>query len=163
MSADLIVVGRVERVGLPALGLKAVPAKVDTGADASSLWCSKTDLIDSQLHCVFFGPGCEFYTGEVHIFRKNDFTITRVASSFGHKEIRYKVKLPMRLKGRTIKATFTLSDRSNKLYPILIGRSTLRGKFLVDVRRGNPLKEQEKARADKLQHELNELKKDLQS
>ena len=33
-------------------------------------------------------------------------------------------------------ATFTLADRSTQVYPVLIGRATLNGKFIVDVQKG---------------------------
>jgi hypothetical protein len=47
--------------------------------------------------------------------------------------MKYRTKLSIRLKGRRIKANFGLSDRSTHNYPVLIGRKTLHGKFLVDV------------------------------
>lgn len=150
----LHVIGRAERVSLPTLGIKKVPAKVDTGADVSSIWCSQAEFKDGKLHCVFFGLGSPFYTGEVYHFSRKEFTITRVANSFGHKELRFKVKIPATIKGRTINATFTLSDRSKKLYPMLIGRATLSGKFLVDVRKGSPLTAEENKRRVKLGRQL---------
>src|SRR5579862_4111574 len=160
-AAEKSIIGRVERVSLPTLGLKNVPAKIDTGADASSIWCSKIEIVDSNLHCVFFGKGSPFYSGETVVFKKKDIDLTRVANSFGHRELRYKVKIPMEIKGRTIKATFTLTDRSTKLYPILIGRSMLRNKFIVDVSRGAPLHEEEGQRQKRLKNEMRRIKKEL--
>jgi hypothetical protein len=154
-------IGRAEKVTFPTLGIKKVPAKVDTGADASSIWCSKMRMVKGELRCVFFAPGSEFYTGESVVFKKRDTNLTRVANSFGHRELRYKVKIPMEIKGRTIKATFTLTDRSTKLYPVLIGRSMLKGKFLVDVRRGSPLHEEENVRKKRLELEMRRLRKEL--
>jgi hypothetical protein len=155
------IIGRAERVNLPSLGLKKIPAKIDTGADASSIWCSKVDIVDGELHCVFFGEESEFFTGETVVFKNKDIDLTRVANSFGHSELRYKVKIPMELKGRTIKATFTLTDRSTKLYPILIGRSLLKSKFIVDVSRGTPLHEEEGQRQKRLKKEMRRMKKEL--
>lgn len=160
-ATEKSIIGRVERVSLPTLGLKNVPAKIDTGADASSIWCSKIEIVDSHLHCVFFGKGNPFYSGEIVVFKKKDIDLTRVANSFGHRELRYKVKIPMEIKGRTIKATFTLTDRSTKLYPILIGRSMLRNKFIVDVSRGTPLHEEEDERIKRLRQEMRRIKKEL--
>jgi hypothetical protein len=48
-------------------------------------------------------------------------------------------------------ATFTLADRSSQVYPVLIGRATLRGKFIVDVQMGSPLREEEEKRSMELQ------------
>lgn len=157
----LTVIGRVERIKLPSLHLKRIPAKIDTGADASSIWCSKLEKTDNGLECVFFDKHSPFYTGEEIIFKNNEVDLTRIANSFGHKELRYKVKIPMVIKGRTIKATFTLTDRSTKLYPILIGRSTLQGKFLVDVSKGTPLHEEEGVRQKRLRRQMRRIKKEL--
>ena len=157
----LTVIGRVERVRLPSLHLKKIPAKVDTGADASSIWCSKLEKTDEGLKCVFFGKGSPFYTGDEIVFKNGEVDLTRIANSFGHKELRYKVKIPMVMKGRLIKATFTLTDRSAKLYPILIGRSTLQGKFLVDVSKGKPLHEEESERQKRLRRQMRRIKKEV--
>ncbi len=157
----LDVIGRAEKVSFPTLNIHRVISKVDTGADASSIWCSKARLSKGELHCVFFAPGSEFYTGKKIVFKKKDIELTRVANSFGHKQIRYKVKIPVEIKGRTIKATFTLTDRSTKLYPVLIGRSTLQRKFLVDVSKGTPLHEKEEARRKRLKLEMERIKKEI--
>jgi hypothetical protein len=160
-QADRTVIGRVERVSFPTLNLKRVPAKIDTGADSSSIWCSKIEMVDGDLECIFFGKGSPFYTGQRVLFKSRDIDLTRIANSFGHRELRYKVKIPIVLKNRTVKATFTLTDRSTKLYPILIGRSMLMNKFLVDVSRGTPLHEEEGARQKRLQKEMRRIKQEL--
>lgn len=151
---ELTIIGRAEKAMFPEITGKRVPVKVDTGADACSIWATATELEGDRLHVVFFGEGSQWYTGEEHVFAKKDYTMTRVANSFGHREIRYKVKLKITLKGKTIRGSFTLSNRSNKLYPVLIGRSLLRKKFLVDVSKGSALREEEKARAERLKIEL---------
>lgn len=158
MTQELTIIGRAEKADLLDLGVKGVPVKVDTGADASSIWAHAVEEKDGKLYAVFFGEDSDFYTGEQHVFANDEYTMTRVASSFGHREIRYKVKLRIRLKKRTINGTFTLSDRSQKLYPILIGRSLLAKKFLVDVSKGSPLRTAEKERASNLRKELETIK-----
>lgn len=147
-------VGRAERVALPDLQLSQVPAKVDTGADSSSIWVSQAEEKPDGLHCVFFGPGSEFYTGRTVCFEAEEYTLTRVANSFGEKEYRFKLKLRVTVKGRTVRSSFTLSDRSAKTYPILLGRRLLSGKFLVDVSAGEPLTTEERAKAERLKQEL---------
>jgi hypothetical protein len=91
----------------------------------------------------------------------DDVDLTRIANSFGHRELRYKIKIPIIVKGRRINATFTLTDRSTKLYPVLIGRSLLKNKFLVDVSRGTPLHEEENERLKRLRKEMRRIKKEL--
>jgi hypothetical protein len=81
-----------------------------------------------------------------------------VANSFGHREMRYVVKLQLKLGGKTIVGTFTLSDRSKKTYPILIGRKLLNRKFLVDVSKGSPLTDVENSKKVRLQKELEVFK-----
>lgn len=153
-TAPLTIIGRAEKAELLDLGVKNVPVKIDTGADASSIWAHATEVKEGKLHAVFFGPDSEFYDNAEHVFKATEYSMTRVANSFGQREIRYKVKLKIKIKGRTINGTFTLADRSTKLYPILIGRSLLKNKFLVDVSKGRPLREEERQRAKKLQEEL---------
>lgn len=158
--AQLTVIGRAERADLLDLGVNKVPVKIDTGADASSIWAHVVERRDDNLHVIFFDKKSAFYTGTEHVFALDEYVMTRVANSFGHHEIRYKVKLRIRIKRRIIKGTFTLSDRSKKLYPILIGRALLNRKFIVDVSKGNPLRIEEQERAYKLKADLEILKGD---
>jgi hypothetical protein len=72
--------------------------------------------------------------------------------------MRYVVKLQLKLGGKTIVGTFTLSDRSKKTYPILIGRKLLNRKFLVDVSKGSPLADVENGKKIRLQKELEVFK-----
>lgn len=160
MHDEKTIIGRAEKVSFPDLGLKQIPAKVDTGADASSIWASSVALDGTDLVCVFFGSGSSFFTGEKVRFAEGEYTLTRVASSFGHREIRYKVKLSIRIGGKLINATFTLSNRSNKTYPILIGRKLLHGKFLVDVSKGSPLVAAERDKKRQLQSDLEQIQKE---
>jgi len=154
ITKKLTVIGRAERVELPQLGLARVPAKIDTGADASSIWATGSVDSKGRLDVVFFGPDSPLYDGKIHTFSKSAYGVTRVSSSFGHREIRYKLKLKIKVNDRIINGSFTLADRSKKLYPILLGRSLLRNKFIVDVSKGRPLVAEEKARRKKLQEEL---------
>lgn len=158
MSQEMHTVGRVERVDFPVLGVSNVPAKVDTGADLSSIWSYSSRETPHGLECVFFAPDSPFYTGDTVTFAASDYSITRIANSFGTKELRYKVKLSIRIGGRKVKGTFTLSKRATKTYPVLIGRRLLHGKFVVDVSKGTPLRKLEKQRKEQLEKDLAALK-----
>jgi hypothetical protein len=136
--SNLPIVGRAEIVDIVEFDILNVPAKVDTGADNSSIWVSQVSEQPDGLSCVFFGPGSPYYSGEI-VRIGNDYSVTMIANSFGHKEVRYKVRLKIRLQDRIIRATFTLADRSLKAYPILLGRRLLHGKFLVDVSKRLPV------------------------
>jgi ribosomal protein S6--L-glutamate ligase len=157
VNKPLTVIGRAEKIDLLDFAMLNVPAKVDTGADNSAIWASSIEEKDEGLYFVLFSPDSPSYTGIVQCFTKPDYTLTRVANSFGDKELRYKVKLRIRVKGRIVRATFTLSDRSEKTYPILLGRRLLHGKFLVDVTGGEPLQEAEEQKAVTLEKDLRKL------
>lgn len=150
-----ITIGRAEKVHVLDYFNKPVVAKVDTGADISSIWASNIQEGDGVLSFCLFGPESDMYSGQVIQLSAGDYSITRVANSFGQRELRYAVKLRIKLAGRVISATFTLADRSTKTYPILLGRRLLQGKFIVDVSKGHPLREEEREKQEKLRIELN--------
>ena len=134
-------IGRSEIVRFPVLDEQKVHARIDSGARTSAIWGSAYQQ-DGVLYVTFFGSDGTPYTFD-------DFGRQAVASSNGHIDKRYTIKMPVVLKGRRILATFTIADRSSQVYPVLIGRNVLRGKFVVDVTLGKTLdlKEKEKIRA----------------
>jgi hypothetical protein len=154
MMKELTLIGRAERVDFPGLHLERIPAKIDTGADSSSIWANAQLKRDGTLEVVFFAPESPFYTGEVHTYSQDEYEVTRVSNSFGQREVRYKLWLSIVVNGRRIRGSFTLADRATKLYPILLGRRLLNGKFLVDVSQGQPLLKEERQRRHKLEKEI---------
>lgn len=149
------IIGRAENVSFPEFGLEAVPARIDTGARTAALWASNIRVEDGKLRFSFFGESSPFYTGEEVVFKTFDEQV--VASSNGIAEKRYRIKLLIKLKGRKIRSSFTLANRSTQVYPILIGRNVLLGKFLVDVKRGKAQHRAEQERIANLQEKLKEL------
>lgn len=131
-----------------------VPAKVDTGADSSSIWASDI-FVDKEghLHFTLFDKTSEYYTGE-EIIRKT-FKVASVKSASGHIQIRYRTEMLVRMGGRKIRVQFGLSNRASHKFPILIGRRTLVNKFLVNVQE----KEFERLTGDVTQSLNDELKK----
>lgn len=124
-------IGRVISVDFQKQGITSVPAKVDTGADSSSVWASNIKERAGKLSFTLFGPGSPYYTGQAITTRQ--YHIRSIKNSFGHAEFRYKVNLQVTVEGRTINASFTLANRSDNRFAVLIGRRTLRGRFLIDV------------------------------
>jgi ribosomal protein S6--L-glutamate ligase len=149
---QLTTIGRVEEVNFVDFGVTA-PAKVDTGAESSSLWASRIEEKDGVLQFCLFDESSHLFTGAVITVTKSNWSQTMVMNSFGQKEMRYKVKIKVTVAGRLIRASFTLSKRSGMVYPVLIGRRMLSGKFLVDVRAGKPNLEEEERRSSQLQQE----------
>ena len=155
---DKQIIGRVEKISFPELDIKNVHAKIDTGADLSSIWATGVHEENGVLRFKLFGKKSPFYTGKQIEFQAPHYLLTRIANSFGHREMRYVVKLQLKLGGKIIVGTFTLSDRSKKTYPILIGRKLLNRKFLVDVSKGSPLKLIEDQKKDRLKEEMEVFK-----
>jgi hypothetical protein len=149
-----ITIGRAEKVYILDYFDKPLVAKVDTGADLSSIWASNIREDNGDLTFCLLGPESPAFTGNIIHLHESEYSITRVANSFGQRELRYMVKLRIKLAGRVILVTFTLADRSSKTYPILLGRRLLQGKFVVDVSKGHPLRAEEQGRQEKLRIEL---------
>lgn len=135
-------IGSTEFVSFGLYG--GIPAKIDTGADASAVWASNIH-VDKQgvLRFTLFDKSSPFFTGRV--FKRTDFGAARVKSSNGTIQLRYRTHLTVTLGGRKIRALFYLADRSTQKFPVLIGQRTIAGKFLVDVSRESiPLRRQVK-------------------
>ena len=116
--------------------VQKVPAKIDTGADSSAVWASNICVDkDGALKFSLFGKGSPYYNGK--IFKRTDYSVVRVRSSMGQEQIRYRTHFWVKLGGRKIKMLMNLSDRSKNEFPVLIGRRSISGKFLVDVSRKN--------------------------
>lgn len=151
-------IGRAEIVLFPDLGA-TVHARIDSGARTSAIWVSEARVEEGRLGVVFFGRNHPAYTGEKYYFESYGRDI--VVSSNGHRQTRFKIKLLVRLKGRKIRASFTLADRSTQVYSVLVGRNILRGKFIVDVQRGKILAAEEKALREKKHAELEQSREGL--
>ena len=129
-QSDLSVIGSTEFVDVA--DIKRVPAKIDTGADSSSIWASHVSISkDGILHFRLFDKDSPYYTGKT--INRTDYKVAVIRNASGHEQIRYRTHLSTTIGGRRIKVLFNLSDRSNNNFPILIGRRTISGKFLVDV------------------------------
>ncbi len=133
--------GRRELVDFPAFILQGVEAKVDTGAYTSALHCTDIRLEAgpdgrSVLHGRLLDPDHPGFDGQDLSFA--DFGLRDIRSSNGEVQERYVIGAVVRLYGQEFWAEFSLSDRSDMKYPVLLGRSLLRqGRFVVDVARRN--------------------------
>lgn len=132
--------GRRELIDLPALALRGVEAKVDTGAYTSAIHCQdvrlEADLTTGQplLHVRLLDPGHPATDGRLLVFRA--FAQRDIRSSNGEVQARYVISTVVRLFGKDFETEFSLADRSDLRYPVLLGRALLRqGRFVVDVAR----------------------------
>jgi len=133
---QLTTIGSTTEIDFVGYGFSDVPAKVDTGADRSSVWVSDLELEDEELSFSFFDEGHPLYSGKRVTIKEFEKTI--IKSSTGHREQRFRAKFKIKINERTLTTYFTLSDRSKSTYPVLIGRKTIAGKFLVDVSKDEP-------------------------
>lgn len=147
------IIGRAEQVTFKDFNGQTLPGRIDTGAKTSSVWATNIREQDGLLSFALLGAGHPDYTGETH--KTHQFWKTAVASSMGNVQERYVVRLAIKMRGRKIIARFTLADRSTQVYPVLVGRNVLRGKFLVDVKIGKPDRGAEEARTAELQSHIN--------
>lgn len=119
-----------EIVSLPALNLIEIPAKIDSGARTSSLHAEVLEEInreDGRYVRFAVDWGGTRHEGEaIHV------DVRGITSSNGETRQRYVIKTPLRIGDKTFKAEISLADRSDMKFPMLIGRSALRRKFLVD-------------------------------
>ena len=123
-----------EWLSLPSLGVRAVKAKVDTGARSSCLHAY--DLREVRRHehvwLVF----------KVHPLQRNDRRIVeceaklleyrQVTSSNGRREVRPVIRTDIELGDLRWQIELTLTRRDAMGFRMLLGREAIRGRFMVD-------------------------------
>lgn len=127
------IVGWRELVGLPELVDTRIPAKIDTGARTSSLHATQIERFDRNgrrwvRFLLDLGEGrSEPVTCEVPRADRR-----MITSSNGDGQERFIIKTALTLGNHTFRAEFSLADRSDMKFPILIGRTALRRRFVVE-------------------------------
>jgi hypothetical protein len=132
--AGLTIIGEVEHVSIPKHKLK-LKARIDTGAKGSSL--SAADILrferDGKKWIRF-----SIKHPDTKKTVKIESPLIRTAKIKRHNtdaQERPFVKLSINIGDKTFKSDFSLTDRSQFEYPILIGRNVLSNRFIVDVNR----------------------------
>ncbi|MFZ2315404.1 MAG: ATP-dependent zinc protease [Gammaproteobacteria bacterium] len=133
----LPLIGWREWVGLPDLGINKIKAKVDTGARTSALHAFSLR--------PFIENGKDRITFDIHPMQHNiDHIITctadvidkrEVTDSGGHTEERFVIQSLITIAGQTWPIEITLTERENMLFRMLLGRSALRKRFVVNPAR----------------------------
>lgn len=126
-AEELVVLGAVEEVKVLPWGFTLL-ARIDTGAAKSSM---------AALDLKVQGKSAEFRLPHPGFKEKVRLPIlgwVEVRTNLG-KEKRPLVLMEICVAGKRFKTPVNLDDRSGLKYPMLLGRETLRGRFLVDVTR----------------------------
>ncbi|GHA75218.1 ATP-dependent zinc protease family protein [Pontibacter akesuensis] len=137
---EKLLIGRRELVSFPDLDLEGIEAKVDTGAYTSAIHCS--DIHEevrpdgTKVICLdLLDPSHPQYNHRKLNF--SEYELREIKSSIGEKQERYVIRTKIKLFDEVLEEEFSLSDRSDMKYPVLLGRRLLQGRFVVDVSRKN--------------------------
>lgn len=139
----LVVLGWHELVSLPQFGIHAVFAKLDTGSDHSVLHARDivplgNDQVEFSLPILLAQHTCHnFLGGGPRRIRSRVVDERIVRSSNGKDEIRYVIETQLGLTEQEFTARFSLTDRTGMRFPLLLGRSALLGRFLIDSGRAH--------------------------
>lgn len=141
-----LVVGWHEWLALPELGIERIAAKLDTGARTSALHAR--DIVRIEENGVAFAEFTapllrhqknfeSWHKGGVRRVRARLVDERIVRSSNGDEEHRWVVGTTFSLGGLLFESELSLTNRTGMRFPMLVGRTALRRRFLVDPARGH--------------------------
>ncbi len=132
-SAGLMVVGWREWLGLPALGMRYLKAKVDTGARSSALHVEWHELmLERGAPWVRFALRSSSVASSERICEAAILDRREVTDSGGHRTERIFIETEVELGGRRWRIETNLTNRRGMLFPMLLGRTAMAGRLLVD-------------------------------
>jgi len=124
-----VVTGWVENVGIPEYNL-TLKAKVDSGADSSSLHAVSIHRFTKNNQAWV-----QFRTQDGIAIQRPVVRIVHIKTKTKGTQAREVVELPICLAGTLTTVPVNLVDRGHFSYPMLIGRSAMEGKFLINPNR----------------------------
>lgn len=136
---EKLIIGRIETVDLPELGMYGIQVKTDTGAETSVLHCEDFEIIEREGKQYIDCHIRTHFEDEAQVL-KFSFPLHRqkvIKNSFGQTETRYIFLTKIRMFDQLYDIKLSLRDRSSMSYPMLLGRKFISGKFLVDVSKKN--------------------------
>jgi hypothetical protein len=132
---ELKIIGWREQVSLPDLGIKKIKAKVDSGARTSSLHAFDVEIYKRGKN--------EYVKFSVHPEQKSSknekqckskiLEFRKVKSSNGHTELRPVILTTVSLMDEEWEVEMTLTNRDEMGFRMLLGRESIRKKFLIDT------------------------------
>lgn len=134
---DRIIIGRREWLEIPDLGVPAIDAKIDTGARTSSLHAEEITTFrppGSRTKHVRFQCFPLRDRSDVLIWCESPVADEReVRSSNGETELRYIIKQTFKHGPLTWQAEISLTSRDKMRHRMLLGRTALSQRFVVDT------------------------------
>lgn len=131
---EKLLVGWRETLSLPGLGIEGINAKIDTGAKTSCLHAFKVESFEKdEALWVRFWIHPNQHNTELEAVCEAKVTDQRVVrDSGGHEESRFVIESDLRIGGRSWPIEITLTNRENMAFRMLLGRSAMRNRIVVD-------------------------------
>lgn len=130
--SEPILLGWREWLSLPELGISAIRAKIDTGARSSALHVEMLETFEHDgtpwaRFSVLADHGTHPQLAQAPILDRRD-----VTDSGGHTTHRIFIRSTLAIAGHAYPIDINLTDRHNMLFPMLLGRTALERRFVVD-------------------------------
>lgn len=129
-----ITIGWREWVAFPDISVRRIKAKIDTGARTSALHAWNIREIERD--------GKAWVEFDVHPAQRNNRDRVsciapivgqrKVKSSSGHHEVRYVIMTNVKIADKTLPIEITLTNRDEMGFRLLLGRTAIRGRYIVD-------------------------------
>lgn len=134
MLNQKLVLGWREWTALPELGIARIKVKVDTGARTSTLHAFYVEkFTDAGIRRVRFGVHPHQGRTDIERHCVADVLDEReVTDSGGHAERRVFIRTRVVIGTRRLPIQITLTDRDTMRFRMLLGRTAMRGRFVVD-------------------------------
>jgi hypothetical protein len=131
------VLGWREWLALPDLGLRSIKAKLDTGARSSSLHVEAIEEFERDgVAWVRFALDAKTRSGrKARWFEAPLADRRRVTDSGGNSALRPFIRTRVRIGGDSFVVETNLTNRHGMMFPMLLGRTALAGRIVVDPAR----------------------------
>ncbi len=131
---ELPIIGWLEWIVLPEIGITRIKAKIDTGARSSALHAFdlKTFELDGKPRIRFKVNPQRWDTNQIVIAEAELIDERNVRSSSGQVELRPVILTEVNLMNKKWQIELTLTNRKLMGFRMLLGRQAMRGIFLIN-------------------------------